>query len=191
MVFLSSTLFFTIPTLNAKPFLANNIKEEANIEMVHKDIFGLLINPVQEQYEKDKLESNRIKNEKIKQDELEKQKDIENSHERTFIVSYYGATESECGNSHFITSSGIPVQEGHIAVPKEIPFRSKVIINGVEYLATDRGNPRYICILDNNDIRVDIFVPRLNSEINSDYKYEKRIAKMGIKKVVGKLYLKE
>ena len=42
--------------------------------------------------------------------------------------------------------------------------------------------------MPNGNIKVDVFIPRLSYE--TDYQYEKRINKLGIKKVVGKLLIK-
>ena len=188
MVLLSSSLLFTIPTATMTP-LANNIKEEANVDiMVHKDRFGLGINPIQEQFEKDRIELGKKKDEKAKILLKEQQKNEPEWEEKTFIISYYGATYNECGNNKFITASGIPVKEGQVAVPKDIPFGSKLIINGIEYIATDRGNPNYIKTLSNGNIKVDVFIQRLSYE--TDYQYEKRINKLGVRKVVGKLLIK-
>lgn len=125
---------------------------------------------------------------------IEEQKRIEEEKEklkyqRNFIVTYYGATYNECGNSHFITASGIPVQEGHIAVPRSIPFGSKIILDGVEYVATDTGNPKYICELSDGTLRVDVFVGRQSGE--SDYQYEKRVNNMGVRKITGELYINQ
>lgn len=205
MCLLSTTLLFNTFNINTKinPFqIAGQPIEKVDLDningMVKDDIHRdrLRIQNGQdtriEELYKERLEMERRKAEELRLEAIEKQRqEEEDSHKRMFIVSYYGATKNECGNEHFVTSSGVPVQDGHIAVPKEIPFGSKVIIDGVEYLATDRGNPKYICILNNGDIRVDVFVPRLNSEINHDDLYEKRIAKMGVKKVVGELFIKE
>jgi hypothetical protein len=159
--------------------------------VLHTDKLGLIKNPVIEKLEKDKDNLNKKKTEEERlRKELEEQKNkIKENHYQTFILTYYGATYNECGNNKFITASGVPVKEGHIAVPKEIPFGSKIIINGNEYIATDRGNPKYICILNDGSIRVDIFVSRINGESTSQY--EKRIAKMGTKKIVGELHIKE
>lgn len=197
MLTLSSTLLFTMPTTsNVISFHPTMQVAENKVDlkgMIQKDRFGLIISPIQIQFEKDKIENDKKKAEELK---LQKEKEIEEintndkkSHKQTFILTYYGATYNECGNNKFITASGIPVREGHIAVPKEIPFGSKIIINGNEYIATDRGNPKYICMLNDGSIRVDIFISRRNGESTSQY--EKRIAKMGTQKTVGELYTKE
>ena len=131
---------------------------------------------------------NRV-NERFDKIEEKKRKEEEEklNHRRNFIVTYYGATYNECGNNHFITASGVPVEEGHIAVPRNIPFGSKIILEGKEYIATDTGNPKYICELSDGSLRVDVFVGRQYGE--NDYQYEKRVNNMGTKKIEGELYL--
>lgn len=193
---LSTSLLFTYPTNIQAPFhnlAEQSIEKQIDNEMVLKtNELGLIENPfitktkkLKEENDKKKAEEERLR----KQKELEEQKknEIEN-HKQMFILTYYGATYNECGNNKFITASGVPVREGHIAVPKEIPFGSKIIINGNEYIATDRGNPKYICMLNDGSIRVDIFISRRSGEPTSQY--EKRIKQMGTKKVVGELYIK-
>ena len=140
-----------------------------------------IINRVNERF--DKIEEQHRQKEKKRKEEEEKL-----NYRRNFIVTYYGATYNECGNNHFITASGVPVEEGHIAVPRSIPFGSKIILEGKEYIATDTGNPKYICELSDGTLRVDIFIERQYGE--NDYQYEKRVNNMGVKKIVGELYLK-
>ena len=140
-----------------------------------------IINRVNERF--DKIEEQRRQEEEKKRKEEEEKL----NHRRNFIVTYYGATYNECGNNHFITASGVPVEEGHIAVPRNIPFGSKIILEGKEYIATDTGNPKYICELSDGTLRVDVFVGRQYGE--NDYQYEKRVNNMGTKKIEGELYL--
>ena len=142
-----------------------------------------IINRVNERFDKIE-EQHRIEEEKKRKEEEEKL-----NHRRNFIVTYYGATYNECGNNHFITASGVPVEEGHIAVPRSIPFGSKIILEGNEYIATDTGNPKYICELSDGTLRVDVFIERQYGE--NDYQYEKRVNNMGAKRIVGELYLKQ
>ena len=67
-------------------------------------------------------------------------------------VSAYTASDDECGNSKGITASGTHVKQGRtIAAPSWIPFGTKVIIGGHEYLVEDRGG--YI-----SDNRLDIYM---------------------------------
>ena len=142
-----------------------------------------IINRVNERF--DRIEEQRRQEEEKKRKEEEEKL----NHRRNFIVTYYGATYNECGNNHFITASGVPVEEGHIAVPRSIPFGSKIILEGNEYIATDTGNPKYICELSDGTLRVDVFIERHYGE--SDYQYEKRVNNMGAKRIVGELYLKQ
>ena len=67
-------------------------------------------------------------------------------------VTAYTASDDECGNSEGITASGTHVEQGRtIAVPSWIPFGTKVIIGGHEYIAEDSGG----LIQDN---RLDIYM---------------------------------
>ena len=177
-----------------KDLKEKDIKAISDLQ-IHKDkSFGLHkgYNNLQAKIEEHKKiqEAVQMRLEKIKiREEEKKRKENEEklTHQRNFIVTYYGSTYNECGNNHFITASGVPVEEGHIAVPRNIPFGSKIILEGKEYIATDTGNPKYICELDNGTLRVDVFVARQYGE--SDYQYEKRVNNMGTKKIEGELYL--
>lgn len=66
-------------------------------------------------------------------------------------VSAYTASVEECGKDDGITASGVPVQEGHIAAD-DLPFGTKVIIEGRTYTVTDRFGGGY-------RNRIDIFMP--------------------------------
>lgn len=75
----------------------------------------------------------------------------------TMEVSYYCPCEICCGKTDGITASGLRAIEGvTVAVPNFIPLGTKIVIDGYEYIAQDRGG--YIIALDSNTIRVDIFV---------------------------------
>lgn len=75
----------------------------------------------------------------------------------TIEVSYYCPCEICCGKTDGITASGFVAMEGvTVAVPDFIPLGTKIVIDGHEYIAQDRGG--YIIALGNNTIRVDIFV---------------------------------
>lgn len=55
-------------------------------------------------------------------------------------ISYYTSAADECGKSNGITASGTQATEGRtIAMSQEIPFGTKVIIDGFEYTVEDRG----------------------------------------------------
>lgn len=186
MTILSTSLLLTTPQYS-KEFTINKLPRKVDNFPSPFTEFGRVINPLEQELLNYRNRQLKIQKER---EELEKRKLVNNSYKnQLFIVSYYGATFNECGNTHFITASGVPVSEGHIAAPKEIPFGSKVILNGVEYTVTDRGNPKYIKTLSDGSMKIDVFVPRLHGE--SDSKYEARISDMGINKVMGKLYINE
>ena len=171
---------------------ANNTVEKVTFNKINNDNTPKLYDEnyckLKEEFKTKQNIINRV-NERFDKIEEKKRKEEEEklNHRRNFIVTYYGATYNECGNNHFITASGVPVEEGHIAVPRSIPFGSKIILEGKEYIATDTGNPKYICELSDGTLRVDVFVGKQYGE--NDYQYEKRVNNMGTKKIEGELYL--
>ena len=188
---ISTTLLLT-PT-NAVAY-ANNTVEKVTFNKINNEQLFIMDKNYIDLKEEFKTKQNIINRVNERFDKIEEQRRKEEeeeklNHRRNFIVTYYGATYNECGNNHFITASGVPVEEGHIAVPRNIPFGSKIILEGKEYIATDTGNPKYICELSDGTLRVDVFIERQYGE--SDYQYEKRVNNMGTKKIVGELYLKQ
>lgn len=172
-------------------YFKNNGTKEQNLLIPLKSNFELYLEKQEEQETFEKTMDRRIKEMYELKKELKEKEEKEKSKGqiRKFIVTYYCATFNSCGNTHFITKSGVPVQEGHIAVPTNIPLGSKIILEGREYIATDTGNPRYICELQDGTLRVDVFVGRWQGE--SDYQYEQRVISMGKKHIEGTLYIKE
>ena len=185
---ISTTLLLSTNTVA----YANNTVEKVTFNKINNDntpkIYEESYYKLKEEFKTKQNIINRV-NERFDKIEEKKRKEEEEklNHRRNFIVTYYGATYNECGNNHFITASGVPVEEGHIAVPRNIPFGSKIILEGKEYIATDTGNPKYICELSDGSLRVDVFVGRQYGE--NDYQYEKRVNNMGTKKIEGELYL--
>ena len=171
---------------------STNVENEVTFNKINNDntptIYDENYYKLKEEFKTKQNIINRV-NERFDKIEEKKRKEEEEklNHRRNFIVTYYGATYNECGNNHFITASGVPVEEGHIAVPRNIPFGSKIILKGKEYIATDTGNPKYICELSDGSLRVDVFVGRQYGE--NDYQYEKRVNNMGTKKIEGELCL--
>ena len=70
-------------------------------------------------------------------------------------VSYYCGCNS-CTPGGGITASGKQVSEGMIACPSNIPFNTKILIDGVIYTCEDRGG--YIQYTSDGVMRVDIYV---------------------------------
>ena len=171
---------------------STNVENEVTFNKINNDntpkIYEKNYHKLKEEFKTKQNIINRV-NERFDKIEEKKRKEEEEklNYRSNFIVTYYGATYNECGNNHFITASGVPVEEGHIAVPRNIPFGSKIILEGKEYIATDTGNPKYICELSDGTLRVDVFIERQYEE--NDYQYEKRVNNMGTKKIEGELYL--
>lgn len=92
---------------------------------------------------------------------------IENNREYwTFEVSFYCSCELCCGVETGITASGEYAQEGiTIATPSDIPFYSKVYIDGLgEYVVHDRGGYIQYTYDDygNLAMRVDVYLNNHN-----------------------------
>ena len=69
-------------------------------------------------------------------------------------VSYYCGCNS-CTPGGGITASGKQVSEGMIACPSNIPFNTKILIDGVVYTCEDRGG--FIQYTSDGTMRVDIY----------------------------------
>lgn len=80
--------------------------------------------------------------------------DVPSGREVTAEVSFYCSC-SRCSGGTCITASGLPVREGYIACPKDIPFGTKILIDGIVYECQDTGNYIQWC---GNIMRVDIYV---------------------------------
>lgn len=63
-----------------------------------------------------------------------------NVEKRIYVVTAYCGCVQCCGKSDKITASGAMAVEGvTVATDSSIPFGSKIIIDGKEYIAQDRG----------------------------------------------------
>lgn len=184
MLTLSSTLFFIMPN-TVKPFhnqamqIAEN-KVNAN-EMIQLDRFGLLTNPIQEQFEKDKLElgKNKVEEEYNQQKQLEEQNKNELQWQ-TFIVSYYTGLDEEnyegCGGRNCLNQ---PLERGMIA-NNSLPLGTQIFLDndyGVRTVA-DKGSNRF-----NSENRIDLFVARYDGESKEQWK--KRANSYGIQHIRG------
>lgn len=191
MAILSTTLLFSTSGLPSTPFHAlatEVVKDNINKEMVlETNKLGLIENPFITKTKKLKLENDKKKTEEERlknQKELEEQKkSIKESHEQTFILTYYGLLESECGKIDGITASGKRITDGMIASPPQLKFGTKIIIEGKEYVVEDRGSSKYIKINNDGSIRIDVYLPKLNNETDKDYL--NRIENKGVKRVQG------
>lgn len=137
----------------------------------------------EKEVEKKAEDNKRKKLEEERQRELLKNEREERGNKQTFVLTYYGSTDNECGNSLGITASGKKVSRGMVASPPSLKFGTKIQINGNVYTVEDRGASKYIRTNNDGSIRLDVYVPRESGE--SDYQYEKRVNKMGVQRVEG------
>lgn len=77
-------------------------------------------------------------------------------------VTAYTVSIAECGKLDGITASGVKVQPGMLAGPKEISFGTKVRIAGSDYTVTDRGGAIKIT---NGVYKFDIYMESLKDAL--------------------------
>lgn len=88
----------------------------------------------------------------------------------TFKLTAYCACKKCCGKSNGITASGVKATAGRtVAVDSTIPFGTKLIIDGHEYVAEDRGGAI-------NENRIDIFMKSHTEAINFGVQYKEVFA---------------
>lgn len=91
--------------------------------------------------------------EEIVQDECQNVKEV------MLEVSYYCACEKCCDVETGITASGAKVQSGvTVAMPSSVPFGTKVYIEELDHVFTVQDRGGYIKQLDDNTMRVDVYV---------------------------------
>ncbi|MBP3930637.1 MAG: 3D domain-containing protein [Peptostreptococcaceae bacterium] len=96
----------------------------------------------------------------------------------TFEVSFYSDLNCENGFGN-ITATGKTLGDGMIA-NNFLEFGTKVYIEGLGLKTVeDRGSKKYFNAID----KVDVFVPRINGE--SDSEYYKRVNNLGRKNIDG------
>lgn len=88
----------------------------------------------------------------------------------TFRLTAYCACAKCCGKSDGITASGVKATAGRtVAVDTSIPFGTKLIIDGNEFVAEDRGGS----ITEN---RIDIFMESHTEALNFGVQYKEVFA---------------
>lgn len=93
------------------------------------------------------------------------------------IVSYYSNTVADCGKTDGIGANSFKLSRGHIAMPKEYQFGTKLCLEGMGVFENqDTGGA--IKRIDSNTIKVDMYIPNAS---------EKYLKELGIKKVRGKI----
>jgi 3D (Asp-Asp-Asp) domain-containing protein len=93
--------------------------------------------------------------------------------EINIICTAYTADPSENGNNLGITAYGTRLRNGICAIPRNLKLGTKIHIQGLtQFIGTDDlsgedyGNPKYICPLDSNTIRIDVFMDSKDDALN-------------------------
>ena len=148
-------------------------KHEINTDKV-KEIVDECEEYKREEYVNQKVEELRAEKERIRLEEEERKRkeeeeqvrleqeravvnrggDIPNGRVVDVEVSFYCSCSQCCAGGSGITASGKHVQEGMIACPSDIPFGTRILIDGVTYTCEDTGS--YIKWI-NGIMRVDIY----------------------------------
>lgn len=151
--------------------------EDTNQEMVHKHKIKLITNPIQVQFEKDKLKLERLEKEKLKEKEMDSKN---NEPERKeFILTFYTSLKSENSSAGAVTCQNKPLIPGGVA-NNVIPQNTKIYLEGYgQVVVNDRGSDKYFGV----DNRLDVYVEREPGE--SDRQYFRRVNNLGVQKVQG------
>lgn len=83
------------------------------------------------------------------------------------VISHYTASADECGNDKGITASGKKVSRGMIAAPRDIPFGTKIEIDGEIFVVEDRGGAIKV---KNGIYHLDVYVPTKKEAIKKGRK---------------------
>lgn len=105
-------------------------------------------------------------------------------------VSYYTDLPIEnTPNKPTTDAQGNKLTYGTIAIPRDLPLGTTFIIDGFdgEYVGRDRGSRKYIKWIDDNTMKIDMYIPRKSGESNSTY--YKRVNNMGVTKTTGRYLL--
>jgi 3D (Asp-Asp-Asp) domain-containing protein len=176
---LSITLLFTFPIeSNISPFQTTQVVVKDNKGMVHRDRFGLLINPIQEQFEKDRIELVKKKNKDQKITELDKVKE-NNIEWQEFIVTFYTGLDEENSIYGAVNCRRLPLEKGMVA-NNILPYGTKIYLEndyGVRTVS-DTGGKNF-----NSSNRIDMFVERRDGETKEQWR--KRAESYGIKHIRG------
>lgn len=105
-------------------------------------------------------------------------------------ISFYTDLQSEnIVGQETTDAQGNSLVFGTIAIPRDMPLGTRFTIDGFdgEFVGRDRGSKKYIKWVDNNTIKIDMFIPRQSGESNSAY--HRRVNNKGIVKTTGKYLL--
>lgn len=108
------------------------------------------------------------------------------------VVTYYTALPSENGGNAGMNAIDGRLQVGSLSAPKDIPFGTVFIIDGLAadaqtntFTVDDRGGA--IKWIDSNTMKLDVYIARKQGE--SDSAYYKRVNNLGVARVAAKYKL--
>ena len=112
--------------------------------------------------------------EQQRQIEAQRQAEIAKQNQPHYIniicTAYSGSADENGGFQNVnISASGIKLNRGgnYCATPPDIPFGKTIVVEGLgEYECQDRGNKRYIKWIDENTLRIDIFMNSKKEALN-------------------------
>lgn len=123
----------------------NKLREEKRLEEERKR---------QEEELRRQEELRKQQEEQVNQVVINRGGEVHNGRAVPIEVSWYCGCNS-CTPGGGITASGKQISEGMIACPCNIPFNTKILIDGVIYTCEDRGG--YIQYTNDGTMRVDIY----------------------------------
>ena len=165
----------------------------AEVDKVNNDLKGIDstivkiekgIIPYKTTYEKDMLNeiSNGLINqqrERARQDEIKRQEEVVES-TMDFILTFYTSLDCENGYGNGITCTGSKMYDGIVA-NNILKLGTIIKLDGFgEVTVGDRGGRNF-----NTSNRLDVYIPKLSSESNSEY--YRRVQKMGKIVVKGRI----
>lgn len=160
--------------------LRDQHKEEKKEKVENKQLENV-DNEVQEQEKNKQEEKEEVKDYTSRTIEELRQKtglDVIGFEEYTFELSFYSDLNCENGYGN-LTANGEILSEGMIA-NNFLDFNTKIYMEGYgTKRVTDRGSKKYFNAVN----KVDVFVPRKNGELDSEY--YRRVNNMGRKNTKG------
>lgn len=95
------------------------------------------------------------------------------------VATHYTNSVADCGNTKGVTASGVRASRGMVAVPKNIPFGTEIVLvdeggNKQKVIAQDTGSA--IKWINADTMKIDVFVPNAT---------KKQILDMGVKHYTG------
>lgn len=123
----------------------------------------------QKEIEKQKAQENK----QINNAEVNRGGDNQQGQEINIICSAYTSDPSENGSGLGITAKGTKLRSGICAIPREFALGTKIYVQGLdsfiginELSGEDYGNSSYVRRIDNNTIKIDVFMSSKQQALN-------------------------